>query len=377
MISNSFYPDWEYGPAEIIKTFIDIKNIEISMLNPVQQSVIKGLLAEDSIPNNDSIRTLSEIFNCDTKFWENIFKQYVHNIIRFKETEIDKNHPEFDELLNEISKKNWLPRSKYKSINQANLKAFFNTPSHEPLDSTVILEKTINASKFKRIGDYVSSELNLATLVQKAEWELKKQNITAPWNPQLFSENLQKIKLLSRKRRMDNFSSELNELCNEAGVGLVILETLPKTPIRGISKFTDDGNPLIVITTKYNKDHIFWQTFFHEAAHLILHSDRKIHLDEGETIIPFLDNSMEVEADNFMVSTLLYPFELSEVIKKIDFQLMKRDQLASWRNIVNVAEQIQISPSLLTGLLKREAKIPYSYFNKGHKPVFILDSDNI
>ena len=176
---------------------------------------------------------------------------------------------------------------------------------------------------------------------------------------------------------MDNFSSELNELCNEAGVGLVILETLPKTPIRGISKFTDDGNPLIVITTKYNKDHIFWQTFFHEAAHLILHSDRKIHLDEGETIIPSLDNSMEVEADNFMVSTLLYPFELSEVIKKIDFQLMKRDQLASWRNIVNVAEQIQISPSLLTGLLKREAKIPYSYFNKGHKPVFILDSDNI
>lgn len=373
MMSNSFYPDWNYGPADIIKTFIDIKNIEISMLNTIQQRVIEGLLAENSIPNSDSIRTLSEIFNCDTVFWENIFKQYERNIVRLKETEIDENYIEFNDLLNEISKKDWLSKSKYKSINQSNLKAFFNTPFHEPLDITVILEKTIEASKFKRIGDYVSSELNLATLVQKAEWELKKQNITAPWNPQLFSENLQKIKLLSKKRGMDNFSSELNKLCNEAGVGLVVLETLTKTPIRGISKFTNAGKPLIVITTKYNKDHIFWQTFFHEAAHLILHSDRKIHLD-GE--MPLLTDSVEVEADNYMVSTLLHPLQLSEIIEKIDFKLMKKDQLSSWRNIANVAEQIQISPSLLTGLLKKEEKIPYNYFNKGHKPVFNLDSNS-
>lgn len=374
MISNSFYPDWDYEPSDIIKTFMDIKNIKMSMLDMGQKVVINELLTNDIMPTHDSIQILSEIFNTDAVFWENIFKQYEHNVIRFKETEIDENYIEFNDLLNEISKKDWLSKSKYKSINQANLKAFFNTPSHEPLDSAIIIEKTIEASKFKRIGDYVSSELNLATLVQKAEWELKKQNITAPWNPRLFSENLQKIKLLSKKRGMDNFSSGLNELCNAAGVGLVILETLPKTPIRGISKFTDDGKPLIVITTKYNKDYIFWQTFFHEAAHLILHSERKINLDEE---MPLLTDPVEVEADNYMVSTLLHPFQLSEIIEKIDFKLMKKDQLSSWRNIANVAEQIQISPSLLTGLLKREDKIPYSYFNKSHKPVFNSDSENI
>lgn len=377
MISNSFYPDWDYGPSDIIRTFLDIKNIEISMLNSAQKRVIDEILEDDSTPTIDSIKILSEIFNCDKVFWENIFKQYERNIIRLKETEVDENYVEFNDLLNEMTKKNWLSKSKYASINQANLKAFFNTPSHESLDSDTILENTIDSSRFKRIGDYISSDFNLAALVQKAEWELKKQNVIAPWSPQLFSENLQKIKLLSKKKGIDNFSRELNELCNAAGVGLVILETLPKTPIRGISKFTNNGKPLIIITTKYNKDYIFWQTFFHEAAHLILHLDQKIHLDEGDVQIPSLTNPMEVEADNFMVNTLLHPFKLSEVIEKIDFKLMKKDKLGSWRNIVNVAEQIQISPSLLTGLLKREEKIPYRYFNEGHKPVFHSDSDNI
>ncbi|MFP6812124.1 MAG: hypothetical protein VB956_02175 [Moraxella sp.] len=372
MISNSFYPDWDYGPSDIIKTFLDIKNIELSSLNSNQQAVIDRFLMDDSISDNESIQVLSEIFNCDSVFWENIFRQYERNIIRIEEAEVDENYGEFQELLNDLAEANWLSKTNSKYINQSNLKAFFNIPSHQLLDYTIIYEDTIGSSNFKRISDYVSSNLNLATLIKKAEWELKKQNIDILWDRQLFSENLQKIKLLSKKRGIKNFSQELNRLCNEAGVGLIILETLPQTPIRGISKFTNDGRPFIVITTKYNLDHIFWQTFFHEAAHLLLHSNQKIHLDEGDDNIPALNNPMELEADEFMVSQLLQPFKLSEVLDKIDFKLMKRDKIGSWKNIANVAEQIQISPSLLTGLLKREKKIPYSYFSESHKPVFTL-----
>ena len=266
MISNSFYPDWDYGPSDIIKTFLDIKNIELSSLNSNQQAVIDRFLMDDSISDNESIQVLSEIFNCDSVFWENIFRQYERNVIRIEEAEVDENYGEFQELLNDLAEANWLSKTNSKYINQSNLKAFFNIPSHQLLDYTIIYEDTIGSSNFKRISDYVSSNLNLATLIKKAEWELKKQNIDILWDRQLFSENLQKIKLLSKKRGIKNFSQELNRLCNEAGVGLIILETLPQTPIRGISKFTNDGRPFIVITTKYNLDHIFWQTFFHEAG---------------------------------------------------------------------------------------------------------------
>ena len=130
-----------------------------------------------------------------------------------------------------------------------------------------------------------------------------------------------------------------------------------------------DNKGLIVITNKYNKDNLFWQTFFHEAAHLILHQNQMLHLDCGDYLEYSPENDIEREADEFMVSQLLYPYTLEEIRMKIDSKAIYKSKLSSWKNICGVSKEVNISPSLLVGILKFTRDIEYRFFNDRHKSI--------
>lgn len=139
-----------------------------------------------------------------------------------------------------------------------NLKVF-GISDLSPLNEESIY-KNFLGSKYKRIGSYEFSTMNIAAFMRMAELEFKKQHIPNDFNKHLFLEKLQQIKILSRKRGLKNFKEDLLETCIECGVAVVFLSTLDKCPIRGVSKFIE-GKGMIVITNKYNQDHLFGRLF--------------------------------------------------------------------------------------------------------------------
>lgn len=362
---HDFQPNWVYHPSQTILKFLEGSNVDPSCLSG---SFLKKLNNQQIDIDSDTATYLARLIGGSENFWLNIQNNYEKSIRRFQESNTDSNFEDYYTLVQEMKKRSWLPSSDYKYLDQLNLKSFFGISDLSPLNEESIY-KNFLGSRYKRIGSYEFSTMNIAAFMRKAELEFKKQHIPNDFNKPLFLEKLQEIKTLSRKRGLRNFKKDLLEICIECGVAVVFLSTLDKCPIRGVSKFIE-GKGMIVITNKYNQDHLFWQTFFHEAAHLILHQDQMTHYDFGEPKDNEQHDECEKEADDFMVSQLIYPFTLKDIEQKVDFKLVRRDKRSSFANLCRVANEVNLSPSLLIGVLKSSQKIDYRYFNDRHRPIF-------
>ena len=74
-------------------------------------------------------------------------------------------------------------------------------------------------------------------------------------------------------------------LCLEAGVTLVLIPAIPKAHVSGVARWLNRHRPMIQLSLYGKTNDKFWFTFFHEAAHLLLHASHKtlIYLDNTET----------------------------------------------------------------------------------------------
>ncbi|AQV14969.1 ImmA/IrrE family metallo-endopeptidase [Acinetobacter pittii] len=369
MLNNEFQPNWIYPPSKIVENFIALNQIDTSKLHSETQRVLYDLVNKN-IPIDINIsKILEETIGGTVQFWLNIQHQFTLNTLRIENSHVDNNFNDYKDLITELKKTDWIPKSNYDYLDQVHLKTFFGISEFSILTKKYIVQHNLRI-KFKNIGKYSSSELNIATLVRKAELEARKQLISKQWDKALFLEKLQEIKKLSKVRKFNDFKLELQNICNQCGVAFIVLDTLNKSPIRGISKFINNHTGLIIITTKYNQDDIFWQTFFHEAGHLVLHSKEMVFADQGDPAEKVTTEELETQADNFMLSQILYPYTNEDVIGMFNKKLMYSSKEQSWRNICQIARQINISPSLLTGILKLQKIIPYNYFTNGHNKVY-------
>ncbi len=81
-------------------------------------------------------------------------------------------------------------------------------------------------------------------------------------------------------RRPDTGTWKLaRELCQVAGVALVEVEPLAGAPTTGAARWLTPRKGLIQLAGEHKEDDRLWFTFFHEAAHLLLHSKKLVFVD--------------------------------------------------------------------------------------------------
>jgi Zn-dependent peptidase ImmA (M78 family) len=105
-----------------------------------------------------------------------------------------------------------------------------------------------------------------------------------------------------------------------------------------------------MLSFRYLSDDHFWFTFFHEAGHLLLHSQQSIFLESDDMAITL----MEQEANNFAAETLV-PGDLRAEMLRLRMNP---------RDIIRFAVQTGISPGIVVGQLQHHKKIAYSRFNR-------------
>ncbi len=67
--------------------------------------------------------------------------------------------------------------------------------------------------------------------------------------------------------------------CAAAGVAFVMEPALPKVRVSGVSRWLSPRKGLIQQSLRHRSNDHFWFTFFHECAHLLLHSRKSIFID--------------------------------------------------------------------------------------------------
>ena len=184
--------------------------------------------------------------------------------------------------------------------------------------------------------------------------ELLAQNIYCqPYSEKGFQNALKTIRHLTT-RPLNEFANDLVDICAQNGVALVFLPELPKIRTSGATRWLSPNKALIMLSFRYKSDDHFWFTFFHEAAHILLHGKRQIFLEDGQQMNEEMQKKEE-EADRFASETLIPEKELRKLIPSGDF--------FSHQDILDFAHELGIAPGIIVGRLQHEGYIPQKNLN--------------
>jgi HTH-type transcriptional regulator / antitoxin HigA len=173
-----------------------------------------------------------------------------------------------------------------------------------------------------------------------------------PWNKQRFSELLPQLRPLTRVEDPREFLPKLTAACAECGVAVAVVKAPEGCKASGACRFLSPTRPLLLLSGRHRSDDHLWFTFFHEAAHLILHSTDYISVDDSENGAEATVKE-EQEANAFAASVLVPPEHREAMLR------LKSDK----RAVMRFARDIGISRGVVVGQLQHHGRIPHSHLN--------------
>lgn len=179
------------------------------------------------------------------------------------------------------------------------------------------------------------------------------EKLDAPhYNEVRFKTALQKIRTLTCLPP-EEFHPQLTDLLNEAGVVFLLVPALPRTRVSGVARWLNAHRPLIQLSLYGKKNDRFWFTFFHEAAHILLHSKEKKSVFLDDLSNSESDSVLEQQADTWARDFLIPP-EKAPMLSGIH-----KTKAA----VQEFAEAIGVHPAIVVGRLQYEGIIRMDWMN--------------
>jgi addiction module HigA family antidote len=146
---------------------------------------------------------------------------------------------------------------------------------------------------------------------------------------------------------------ELWKRCARAGVAVVIVKSYPGEKANGATRWLAPDKALIQLSLRYRWEDVFWFSFFHEAAHVLLHRKRGVFIEVApkDRSSDAVDLDLEHEADRFAAHTLIPAVH------------NRRLRALTLPEVDAFAQQLGIAPAIVVGRLQHERHLPYSHGN--------------
>jgi len=344
----AYKPDYAVLPGDTLREALDSlsmtqRDLASRMGRPLKtiNEIIKG---KASI-TPDSALQLERILGIPASFWLNLERNYREVLARKKDEERLRTEVAWIRQfpLRAMAKAGWVRTLKSKLEQAQELLQFFGVATPEQwrglwTDVGVAYRKS---AIFKRDPGAVAAWL------RKGELEAQRLHCQA-YDPDRFRKALANIRGLTL-RPPEVFQPETRRLCAEAGVAVVFVPELPRLCISGASRWLSPTKGLIQLSLRYRSDDHLWFSFFHEAAHLLLHGKRQLFIDDG-----IEKEGLEAEANVFASNFLIPPPA---------FKRLMNSTPVTEAAILRVAREIGIAPGIIVGRLQHESIILFSECN--------------
>ncbi len=155
-----------------------------------------------------------------------------------------------------------------------------------------------------------------------------------------------------------DFHDRLVNVCSTHGVAVVFVPHLPKSYVNGAAYWLNE-KAVIQLSLRYKWADIVWFNFFHELAHILLHTANKDKaflddtFDDGGAFAAD-DPSKEAEANAFAADCLILPDQYSQLLNR---------QYSRPQVIRAFAEEIGVHPGVVVGRLHHDKRIHPSLLN--------------
>ena len=332
-------------PGDTLSETIEFKGISQAMLavrmgRPLKtiNEIIKGKTA---ITPETAIQ-LERVLGIEAAFWLEREKNYRLELAEIEEAETilqtkdwTNNFP-----LAGMKKLNWLSFENNVVSKAACLYSFFGVSGQESYYN--YYHKRVYEAAYRMSKSNGKNPYAVSAWLKQGEHQANKIE-AGIYELQNFKLALQEIKKIMAEQP-DDFFQRLQSICAAAGVKVVHTTCLPGTNLHGSTRWLNDS-PLIQLSNLYNRNDIFWFTFFHEAGHIIKHGKKGIFVEGLE----YSDEELikEEEANEVAIRYMLTKEE--ENIIKEEFPLRRN-------TILKFAKEFNTHPAAILGRFARNNK---------------------
>ncbi|WP_025770190.1 ImmA/IrrE family metallo-endopeptidase [Thioalkalivibrio sp. HK1] len=142
-----------------------------------------------------------------------------------------------------------------------------------------------------------------------------------------------------------------------AGVVLAFIPAIRGARVSGVARWLSPTRPLIQISLYGKWNDRFWFTFFHEAAHILLHGNSEkernaIYLDDLGDGKNSLESAEEDEANRWAADFLIPPESANRLL-----------ELKTVDSIEEFSKELGIHPAVVVGRLQHEGIVPQNRMN--------------
>ncbi len=349
-MQNEYIPDYISPPGETLLETLDalgMSQAELAGRTGRPRKTINEIIKGKTAITPETALQFERVLGIHASFWNNRERFYSENLARIEEQKrLEKQVKWLKTLpIKAMAKKGWIRSFNNKVQQLMEVLNFFGVSSPEHWDK-LICNKIQAALRTSPAFEIDSGAL--AAWLRKGEIDARHIKC-APYDNGNFRMSLRDVRSLTVEPP-EVFQQKMVQLCAESGVAVVFIPELPKTRASGATRWLTPLKALIQLSLRYKTDDQFWFTFFHEAAHILLHGKRDVFL-EGIGA----DNKREVEANKFASEMLIPAGELNSFIKSP--RITERD-------IRCFASEIGIAPGIVVGRLQYDRILPYTHLNK-------------
>ena len=303
---------------------------------------------------------LEKVLGIDAQFWLNREMLYREKLSRIEQEEALEECKDWLKMqpLKELKSCGYIKTEKLGPAMADECLKFYGVAAPNQWESIYVNQYV--STNFRKSQAHQTTLGGMAAWLRIGEIEMKKLQLK-PYSKEEFKQSLTEIKNLVRQHPED-FATQLQKLCLQAGVALIYTMCIPKAPISGATRWIS-GNPLIQLTDRYKSNDHFWFTFFHEAGHILLHGKKDVFIEEFEGYN--IDQQKENEANDFANKWLLpedIRNDFSGVITEKDIRL--------------VARKYSTHPAIVLARLQKMDLVSYSFGNSLKLKVVLDDVIN-
>jgi len=348
-IENQYAPDFVSPPGETLQELLEERKLsqaELAARMGRPKKTINEIIKGKAAITPETALELELVLGVPANFWNARESNYRAGLARAAQQERLQRQVKWMQRfpVKDLVAGGWIPPVKKAEEKVLALLTFFGVASDEQWNS---LYNSYGAA-FRKSAAFESSPEALAAwlrcgVIEAGEIECQ------DFDADKFVDRLQAIRDLTTQHP-NVFQPEMTRLAASSGVAVTFVPQLKNSRVSGATRWLNPSTALIQLSLRYKSDDHFWFTFFHEAAHILLHGKKLIFLETAEH-----EGKLEREANRWAADFLI-PAEAYD-------EFVCGNQLGSkW--ISAFAKEIGIAPGIVVGRLQHDGILPYNRCNE-------------
>ncbi len=352
--AGSFVPDWISPPGDTILDLVDERGwtqADLADRLGYSRKHVNQLVRGKASLSEDAALRLHRVLGGSVGFWLTREARYRERLAVSREAGLYEGWGDWLEELpveammeaGAITRRRMVASAKVRVVGEC--LAFFGVASPEQWRARCVGTEGAFRRGTAKDGDRAS------TAVWLRLGELQAEQLRLPaYDRERFTQALKEIRDLTVEPP-DVFEPRMRSLLHAAGVGFVLVPAIPRARVSGVARWLH-RNPLIQLSLFGKTNDRFWFSFFHEAAHILLHADdrKSVWLDDAGRRPG--TNEAEAEADRWAANRLI-PSPHDPELHRL------RDR----RSICAFAQRVGVHPGVVVGRLQHERLLAFDQMN--------------